>query len=378
MRQAILIAIGLMLVAADAFYAYNAHVEPESLVLPLTMALGGFALVFSVRDRTDAATLGRWRNRALLLLFTLAISLAFAEAATRVIFRDVTTSSDNQGYFTRRWAQTGAVQTNGAGFRERSFSDVKAPGTYRVVAVGDSFTYGNGIRNDERYTEILQKGLPNNVEVLNFGTAGANTPQHLHTVANVVLPLKPDFVILQWYVNDVEGHHSTGRPTYHSLLPFSGLHGWLIDASAFYTVANMQWAQWQVALGMTPTYADYLRRRMGDPNGPDARADRATLAALIEACRRQGVSIGMVLFPDTGAPIDANYPFAYLHDRVLETCREQGITCVDLREDFAAVKDRQSLWANRLDHHPSGRANTIAAMKMLAAFSSKWLASPSR
>ena len=41
MRQVVLIAIGLMLVAADAFYADNAHVEPESLELPLTMALGG-------------------------------------------------------------------------------------------------------------------------------------------------------------------------------------------------------------------------------------------------------------------------------------------------------------------------------------------------
>jgi lysophospholipase L1-like esterase len=377
MRQVILIATAIMLVAADAYYA-TMHVEPESLVLPLTMALGGFALVFSLRDRTDAATLGRWRNRALLMLFTLAISIAFAEAATRVIFRDVTTTSDNQGYFTRRWAEADRPQINAGGFRERSFPEVKAPGTYRIAAVGDSFTYGNGIRNDERYTEILQAKLPNTFEVLNFGTAGANTPQHLHAVANVVLPLKPDFVILQWYINDVEGHHSAGRPTYHSLLPFNRLHGWLIDSSAFYAVANMQWAQWQVALGMTPTYADYLRGRMGDPNGPDAREDRAALVAVIEACRRQGVPVGMVLFPDTGAPIDANYPFGYLHDRVLETCREQGITCVDLREDFALVKDRQSLWANRLDHHPSGRANTIAAIRMLAAFSPQWLASPPR
>jgi len=377
MRQVILLAVGLMLVAADVFYA-TADVEPESLVLPLTMALGGFALVFSVRDRTDAAALREWRNRALLLLFTLTISMAFAEAATRFIFRDVTTSSDNQGFFTRRWAEGGFVQTNGAGFRERSFSEVKAPGTYRIIAVGDSFTYGNGIRNDERYTEMLQKRLPDNFEVLNFGTAGANTPQHLQTISNVVLPLKPDFVILQWYINDVEGHDATGRPTYHSLLPFKSLHGWLIDKSAFYAVANMEWAKWQVALGWTATYADYLRARMSDPNGPDARRDRATLVALIEACRRQGVAIGIVLFPDTGAAIDANYPFGYLHDRVLETCSEQGIPCVDLREDFAAIKDRQSLWANRLDHHPSGRANEIAAMKILETFSSKWLASPSR
>ena len=207
--------------------------------------------------------------------------MAFAEAATRFIFRDVTTSSDNQGFFTRRWAEAGAVQTNGAGFRERSFSEVKAPGTYRIIAVGDSFTYGNGIRNDERYTEILQKGLPNNFEVLNFGTAGANTPQHLQTVANVVLPLKPDFVILQWYVNDVEGHDATGRPTYHSLLPFSGLHGWLIDESAFYTVANMQWAKWQVALGMDadlcglPSPTDERSRTDRMP-----RQDRATLVGV--------------------------------------------------------------------------------------------------
>jgi lysophospholipase L1-like esterase len=377
MRLFILIAVAVLLVAADAIDA-NAYVDPDSLVLWLTMALGGVALIFSMRDRAEAGALARWSGRALLLLFTLALSMALGEVGTRWIFRDVTTSSDNQGFFSRRWAQTDAVQMNGAGFRGRSFAEIKPAGTFRIAAVGDSFTYGNGIRQDERYTEVLQRQLPNQFEVLNFGMAGANTPQHLHTVANIVLPLKPDFVILQWYVNDVEGNDSTGRPTYHSLLPFHGLHGWLIDASAFYSVANMQWAQWQVAFGMTPTYAEYLHKRLGDPNGADAVRDRTTLVSLIEACRRQGVPIGIVLFPDTGATIDANYPFAYLHERVLETCREQNIQCLDLREDFAAIKDRQSLWANRLDHHPSGRANSIAAVKMLETFSSKWLASPSQ
>jgi lysophospholipase L1-like esterase len=377
MRLIILITVGVLLVAADALQA-NTVVDPDNLVLALTLTLGGIALIFSMRDRAEAGALARWGGRALLLLFTLGLSMALGEVATRWIFRDVTTSSDNQGFFSRRWAQTDAVQMNGAGFRGRSFGEIKAAGAFRIAAVGDSFTYGNGIPQDERYTEILQKQLPNNFEVLNFGIAGGNTPQHLHTIANIVLPLKPDFVILQWYVNDVEGNDSTGRPTYHSLLPFYGLHGWLIDKSALYSVANMQWAQWQVALGMTPTYADYLQKRLGDPNSADSVRDRATLVAIIEACRRQGVPIGIVLFPDTGAPIDANYPFAYLHERVLETCREQNIQCLDLREDFAAIKDRESLWANRLDHHPSGRANTIAAVKMLETFSSKWLASPSR
>ncbi len=377
MRLFILIAVGSLLAAANVTGA-NAYIDPDTLVLTLTLALGGVALVFSVRDRADAGTLARWRNRALLLLVTLAIAIAFGEVATRWIFRDVTTSSDNQGFFSRRWAQTGAAQTNGAGFRGRSFDEVKAPGAFRIAAIGDSFTYGNGIGQDQRYTEILQQQLPGHFEVLNFGTAGANTPQHLHTLVNYVLPLRPDFVILQWYVNDVEGNDSAGRPTYHSLLPFQALHGWLIDASAQYAVANMQWAQAQAVLGMTPTYAAYLRRRLGDANGADAVRDRTTLQAVIDASRRQGVPIGIVLFPDTATPIDANYPFAYLHDRVLDTCRDQNIPCVDLREAFAEVKDHRSLWANRLDHHPSGRANAIAAMPMRQAFSAKWLASPQR
>ena len=84
--------------------------------------------------------------------------------------------------------------------------------------------------------------------------------------------------------------------------------------------------------------------------------------------------MGIVLFPDTAAPIDQHYPFGYLHDRVLEACGAHGLTCVDLRTDFAGIKDRESLWANKLDHHPSARANAIAAEKILETYSPMWAA----
>jgi lysophospholipase L1-like esterase len=375
MRALILLVLAALLVTADAIRT-NPFVDPESLILTLTLALGAAGLVFSVLDRADAAALTRWRNRGFLLLFSLTLTLALGELATRIIFSEVTTTSNNRGFFNLRWARTGAVQMNGAGFRGRSFAQAKAAGTYRIAAVGDSFTYGNGIRDDERYTEIMQKQLPDRFEVLNFGSPGDNTPQHLRTIVNVVLPLKPDFVIVQWYVNDVEGNSSAGRPSYLHLLPFADLDGWLVDRSALYNVASLQWAQLQIAFGMTPTYPAYLFGRLEDPNGPDATRERDSILAIIDACRREGVPLSFVLFPDTGAPIDANSPFGYLHERLLETCREQSIRCVDLREAFAAIKDRQSLWANRLDHHPSGRANTIAAMKILETFSTDWLVSP--
>jgi len=54
------------------------------------------------------------------------------------------------------------------------------------------------------------------------------------------------------------------------------------------------------------------------------------------------------------------------------------MTCLDLRKDFSLIRERQSLWANRLDHHPSARANAIAAEKILETYSKVWVASPSR
>jgi hypothetical protein len=138
----------------------------------------------------------------------------------------------------------------------------------------------------------------------------------------------------------------------------------------------MQWAETQAAFGLTTSYGDYLKHRLGDPNSLDSVRDRELLRDMIATAQQAHVPIGIVLFPDTAAPIDDRYPFAYLHERVLDVCAERGITCLDLRSDFARIKDRQTLWASRLDHHPSARANLIAAERILETYSGMWAASP--
>ena len=376
-RALILTAVATLLAAADWLPA-NRYVDPDHLEFGLTLVLGLSAIAISLGDRMSSTAIRQWRLRILLIFVTFGASIAAAEPVTRWIFRDVTTSSDNGGYFSRRWYRSGAVRTNNLGFRERVFSETKAPGTYRIAVIGDSFTYGNGIRQQDRYSDLLQTQLPPTFEVLNFGVAGANTPEHLVSAERIVPRFRPDFVLLQWYVNDVEDDDSTGRPRSMPLMPFRWLHNWLNDSSALYTVANMQWAETQAAMGFTDSYPAYLQRRFADPKSHDSVLDRSLLRALIEFCRGLGVPIGIVLFPDTAGGLGADYPFAYLHDRVLETCAAEGITCVDLRKDFAAVKRRQSLWANTLDHHPSARANAIAAERILETYSGMWAASPSR
>ena len=148
-RALVLMAVATLLAAADWLPA-NPYVDPDHLEFALSLVLGLSGLVLVLQDRMDRAAVVRWRNRALLLAFTLAISIAAAEPMTRFLFRDVTTSSDNGGYFTRRWFETGAVHVNSSGYREREFAAVKPSGAFRIAVVGDSFTYGNGVRQEDR------------------------------------------------------------------------------------------------------------------------------------------------------------------------------------------------------------------------------------
>lgn len=376
-RAVVLTALATLLAAADWVPA-NRYVDPDVLEFVLTIALGASAIAITLRDRSGPPAIRRWTGRLLLLVFTFVQLLGVMEYLTRWTFQDVTTSSDNGGYFSRRWAGAGAVHVNAAGFRERGFEMVKRPGTYRVAVVGDSFTFGNGIRTSDRFSDRIQAQLPDHIEVLNFGRAGANTPEHRQLVETLLTQIDPDFVLLQWYVNDSEGDDSSARPKFRPLIPIRVVHDWLSTRSALYTVANMQWAESQVALGMTTSYQEYLSGRLADPGSHDSQLDRRLLTELVDVCQRQRVPIGIVLFPDTAVSTGADYPFAYLHQRVLDICDARRITCLDLRKDFSAIADRRSLWANRLDHHLSARANAIAAERILETYSQDWVAAPSR
>ena len=68
------------------------------------------------------------------------------------------------------------VALNRRGVREQEFSTLPPAGVVRIIAIGDSTTFGTGVRESERFTEVLQAHLdqshPGTFEVLNCGKAG--------------------------------------------------------------------------------------------------------------------------------------------------------------------------------------------------------------
>jgi lysophospholipase L1-like esterase len=100
------------------------------------------------------------------------------------------------------------VETNAHGFRSRDFG-TRAPGRVRIVALGDSSTFGWGVEANEVYTERLREALerragapPEGVEVLNLGVPGYSTFQGLVLLERTALPLEPDLVTWSFLSND--------------------------------------------------------------------------------------------------------------------------------------------------------------------------------
>ena len=97
-------------------------------------------------------------------------------------------------------------KTNSWGFREKEFIDKKKNDVFRILVFGDSFTFGFGIDDDHRYTNVLEELLKINYinsEVLNFGMGGYSTDQE-HDLMKIVLEkVECDLVIIGFCCDDL-------------------------------------------------------------------------------------------------------------------------------------------------------------------------------
>lgn len=98
---------------------------------------------------------------------------------------------------------------NGAGFRDREHSLAKPADTFRIVAVGDSFTYGVGASANETWPARLEQALealrlPDDphFEVLNLGIPRYWPEPEALVVEHYGLRYAPDLVVVAFLAND--------------------------------------------------------------------------------------------------------------------------------------------------------------------------------
>ncbi len=101
-------------------------------------------------------------------------------------------------------------QINSLGFRGHEYSKSKPEGTWRIVVLGDSVTFGWGVSVEDRFTDVieqrLQKAAPpgKHVEIVNLAVPGYQTGQEWYAFKTQAMQYSPDAVIVVFNRNDVE------------------------------------------------------------------------------------------------------------------------------------------------------------------------------
>jgi lysophospholipase L1-like esterase len=95
---------------------------------------------------------------------------------------------------------------NADGQRDRRHPRAKPAGTFRVVGLGDSYSYGMGVPAAKTFLavaeELLSARSPAPVDVINFGVPGYNTGMEAALLERVARDWEPDLAVVQFCRND--------------------------------------------------------------------------------------------------------------------------------------------------------------------------------
>lgn len=258
----------------------------------------------------------------------------------------------------------GLYRYNALGLRGPEVAPVPKDGTVRVLAVGDSFTFGQGVAEEHTWPARLERLLADRrdaagpaVEVVNAGRAGLDTRGELQWLEEHGAALRPDLVIVQFFVNDVIVHRRIGAPPpsrVAAVLSAARRHVWTLF------VLRERFDGLLAGLGegrvAPPDWRAVFARgvRRGGPGWRDCAAALDELGAWATAA---DVPVLVVLYPHPGPPHPGT---RVVHEAVAERARAAGLAVLDLEGGLRTVPLSEH-FAHDYDHHPSPALHARAA-----------------
>lgn len=261
-----------------------------------------------------------------------------------------------------------AIQTNSLGLRSPEVSYERAPGTFRILALGDSWTFGFHVGESESYPRQLEgmlesraraRGDPTRYEVVNTGVVGYSTQQEAAYFRVRGQRFEPDLVLLAFYpVNDT--HFKMAKyERYNRLRAISPL---LLDIYTFprqlylrqfikgtRRLLKQKIGEARVGTAERLGYEDRRARaiveddwtesyRDGHPGWETARAALVEIGQTARDAQQQGLVVLLPDLTDLGRYIDR------YHGRVAplisDASQEAGLGFFDLLETFRPYRDR--------------------------------------
>ena len=255
---------------------------------------------------------------------------------------------------------------NARGFRGRAPGKTGA-GVRRVLALGDSFTFGWGVSGAEAYParlEALLAAANREAVVFNAGVPGYNTAQEACLLERLMGEAVPDVVLLGYVVNDAEPQHTVPA---HPDEVHRHVSLWLLERAR--EAVN------RLGSAKDPIFRlDYNRHSLDYMAGfraesPKWRGSRAALGRMARLCRQRKVPLLVFMLPDLDEHFDESYRPATIHAQVRRWCKELGLPFYDLLERLRGEDHKRY----RLQQgHPNARGHEAIATYMAEVLGRAW------
>lgn len=285
-------------------------------------------------------------------------------------------------------AQKIAVSIDDGGSRLAGYAIEKKPDIFRVLVLGDSVAYGQGVKKSETFSKRLEEMLNGDnkndrFEVINTGFCGIDTTQELGILLNEGpdpiyrpelpgegyqgLAYKPDMVILQYTIsNDAmppdgnpadppkrfrDGARRQNYGEYAIPLP-DNVDKWLTVNSKFYLFLLNKYHGLLTRIGLRDEVEKV--KDMYKPGAIGWLRTRYAINRIGQIAKAYNIPAMMVLWATGEAGT-----FNNIYASVGETGRGSGFYVLDLSK--AVQWPKENFGVSKTDGHPNAKAHSIAA-----------------
>lgn len=269
----------------------------------------------------------------------------------------------------------GHEDINSQGLRDREYPLVKPPNTFRILAIGDSLTFGAGVTQTETYAKRLEAMLNERLrdgdmrfDVLNAGVPGYNTSQELIHLKEVGLKFDPDLILVGFNLSDAE-LGSLGLKDVKSGKWLMRVKEWVKSNFALYSFLRLRLKRLIDLFKSSGSGGNSgniggsavipLRLAAKGKASPGWDVCRKSLKDIADIAKVRKTQVVLVIFPFL-IDLDDSYPFRAEHELIASAGREIQLVVVDLLPEFMGVEP-SSLWVKPTDSHPNARGHLIAA-----------------
>jgi lysophospholipase L1-like esterase len=243
----------------------------------------------------------------------------------------------------------------------------KLKNDFRVIALGDSFTFGPEMHQNDTYAARMERILNqfdknHKFSVLNFGVRGYSTVQEFQLLKKTYKSVKPDLVLLQITLNDPE------------LVPYRVTQQYL-DKNGRVRLTNPVFNYWHslklviekiVNMKTHSHYLEYYSELFNNPTTfnrfKDAIHQTKTLLS------HNNIALAVVVFPLFSHALDKSYPFLEHHKKIRALLQAEQIPFLDLLDRFEGLEPSRLQVLPGIDSHPNEIAHRIAGDAL-----AKWL-----